>query len=244
MSYQPQPKKLRFDEEGEVKETIEGVLEVETPVETAGLTEEQKELKLQSKLSKRNRLRKKKVQKEVAFHKALFGDKEEATKSANSETVQAEVSPDLKSADATDSKKKEKSSKVVESKEKESKDVTVSEDKETKAKKASLYYLSQFINDKQNWKFQKVRQTWILRNLYYQHQIDNAQFKNALLYMANMGSKAKAETIEEAKLMIEQANNSKKQQEDEQQEGDEKAIEQMEITDTILKRAKKIVKQL
>jgi hypothetical protein len=103
-------------------------------------------------------------------------------------------------------------------------DESVEETKESLARKLALQYLETFIVDKATWKFQKVRQTWILRNLYYQHQIDNDHFKQCLQYMANMGDRAKTETVQEAKQMLE--NQSE------------------EITDTIRKRAKKIIKAL
>jgi hypothetical protein len=109
--------------------------------------------------------------------------------------------------------------------------------KNTKARDAALGYLEQFVKDRKNWKFQKVRQTWILRNLYYQHQIDNEYFKMALKYMANMGERAKQETIEEAKSLL-MADQSTEEQ------GDQVSKDDASITDTIRKRAKKIIKLL
>jgi hypothetical protein len=108
---------------------------------------------------------------------------------------------------------------------------TVEDDEQEKnnfAREAALNYLNTFVNDKPNWKFQKVRQTWILRNLYYQHEINNEHFKYALSYMLNMGEKAKKETVAEAKNFLES----------------KASEESLEITDTIRKRAKKIVKLL
>lgn len=49
---------------------------------------------------------------------------------------------------------------------------------ESKAKTAALHYLDTFTKDKANWKFQKVRQVWILQNMYFSKQMNNEQFKD------------------------------------------------------------------
>ena len=48
----------------------------------------------------------------------------------------------------------------------------------SKAKTAALEYLSLFIKNKEKWKFQKVRQIWLLQNMYFSIQLDNEQFKD------------------------------------------------------------------
>ena len=157
-------------------------------------------------MEKRNRLRNKKVNQEAEYHKNLFGKEPE---------IKQENEKELKTNDTQNEETKK------------TKDTD-------NAKEFALKYLEQFIVDKANWKFQKVRQKWILQNLYYQHQvliinkIDNAQFKNTLTYLKGMNGRAKQETIDEANLMIEQNNET----------------DSIQITNTILKRAKKILKIL
>lgn len=55
---------------------------------------------------------------------------------------------------------------------------------ESKAKTAALQYLDTFIKEKANWKFQKVRQVWILQNMYFSKQMDNDQFKDCTLLVS------------------------------------------------------------
>ncbi|KAH9275136.1 hypothetical protein BASA83_002360 [Batrachochytrium salamandrivorans] len=62
---------------------------------------------------------------------------------------------------------------------------------------------------KRQWKFQKVRQIWILRNLYYQAMVTESQFQDALKYMKDMGVRAKEETITEANIILEQVRTAK-----------------------------------
>ncbi|KAH6564705.1 hypothetical protein BASA50_009465 [Batrachochytrium salamandrivorans] len=78
-----------------------------------------------------------------------------------------------------------------------------------KAKQAALEYLDLFINNRKQWKFQKVRQIWILRNLYYQAMVTESQFQDALKYMKDMGVRAKEETITEANIILEQVRTAK-----------------------------------
>ncbi|KAJ3319886.1 hypothetical protein HDV06_005862 [Boothiomyces sp. JEL0866] len=246
MTFVPQAKKLRFDEDGQVAETIQGVAEY--PKEPEQADEEKRAKIIELKKEKRERLRNKLVEQEQKFHAALFGnkeDKQEEREEKKEEEQSNKGEDQLKKGEEQSNKGEEQSNKgedqlkkgeeqsnkgeeLPKKKKKKNKKnkkkapEATSTDKETSAKDAALAYLMTFIENKDQWKFQKVRQTWILQNLYYQHQIDNIHFKHTLTYLQGMGDRQKKETIEEAKIMLEK-------------EG---------ITDTIAKRAKKIIKQL
>ncbi|KAI8911512.1 hypothetical protein EDD86DRAFT_202598 [Gorgonomyces haynaldii] len=73
---------------------------------------------------------------------------------------------------------------------------------ESNGREQALSYLSLFINSKSDWKFQKVRQMWILQNLYYPNMMDPQQFKDALEYMKDMSPKAKTETGQQAEQIL------------------------------------------
>ncbi|TPX71777.1 hypothetical protein SpCBS45565_g00855 [Spizellomyces sp. 'palustris'] len=73
---------------------------------------------------------------------------------------------------------------------------------ESKRRQAAVEYLQQYVTDRENWKFQKVRQVWILRNLWYTHQLNDEAFALALQYIKDLSHKAREETIDEAKEII------------------------------------------
>lgn len=64
---------------------------------------------------------------------------------------------------------------------------------------AALGYLKTFCKNKDEWKFKKVLQMWILRNLWFSNQIDDKHFKYALKYLKDLGDHAKRETTREAR---------------------------------------------
>lgn len=99
--------------------------------------------------------------------------------------------------------------------------------KDAKARRAALEYLDTFVHKNEEWKFQKIRQIWILRNMYYPSMMDDDSFKHCIKYMANMSDKAKHETLEEANEIIR-----------------EKSEGQQLLTETIVKRARKIIRKL
>ncbi|KAJ3177131.1 hypothetical protein HDU87_004623 [Geranomyces variabilis] len=76
---------------------------------------------------------------------------------------------------------------------------------EAKRRQAAVEYLDCWLNRRNEWKFQKVRQVWILRNLWYAHQLDDAQFETALAYAKDLSHQARQETIEEAREIVRMA---------------------------------------
>jgi hypothetical protein len=230
-------KKLKFGEDGQVAETIEGI---EPEMKSLVKLEPKKQNK-QNKIEKRKKLMIKKVNQEKTYHNLQFGNTTEATEAAKVPTVAEAVSDTKKKKKAKKNKKEPKLAEDVIAEESNEMKVESTEKSEI-ARDAAYVYLASFVNDKANWKFQKVRQTWILRNLYYQHQIDNEHFNYCLKYMANMGERAKKETVDEAKILLLQENHSVSQEDAEEETA--KEVVALDITDTIRKRAKKIIKLL
>jgi hypothetical protein len=62
----------------------------------------------------------------------------------------------------------------------------------------ALEYLEAFGTEK--WKFNKRKQIWLLRNMY---KVTPDEFRMLMGYMKNMGERAKEETREQARAMLE-----------------------------------------
>ncbi|CAH3014286.1 unnamed protein product [Porites evermanni] len=65
-----------------------------------------------------------------------------------------------------------------------------------------LSYLRAWNNDKQNWNFKKVRQVWLLQNMFDQQQISDEDFCILLKYLEGLKGTAKDKTIEMAEQRI------------------------------------------
>ncbi|KAJ2961257.1 hypothetical protein NQZ79_g3500 [Umbelopsis isabellina] len=63
---------------------------------------------------------------------------------------------------------------------------------------SSVEYLRAWKSDRSSWKFQKVRQTWLLSNLYDEIKIGDEDFAILLEYLQELKGKARQTTIEEA----------------------------------------------
>lgn len=198
------PTKLVFDDEGNAQESAPAPVEIP---DTEKLQEKLRK-KQERKRLVRDRMRESKFTKATKAAepdivanvlKADDSEKEIAAKngSAPAAMEEAAVQADDNERVAGESETAKRNDDTVET----TKD-TAEESVVSKAKQQALAYLDLFIEDKPNWKFNKLRQTWILRNLYYQNEMDHAYFKLALQYMKNMGQKAKSETIDEAKILL------------------------------------------
>ena len=92
---------------------------------------------------------------------------------------------------------------------------------ELKQQKLALSYLFQF-HSKQSWKFQKLRQIWLLNNMYYQHKMSNLEFKMMIEYCRNLSQGARKTTVEMSRMLVGESG----------------------MPPTVVKRAKKIIKLL
>lgn len=71
------------------------------------------------------------------------------------------------------------------------------------AKVAAVDYLKQWKNDRETWKFQKVRQVWLLQNMYDQMLLDDESFEILLEYLEGLQGKAREKTVSEAETTLE-----------------------------------------
>ncbi|XP_069123896.1 cholesin-like isoform X1 [Argopecten irradians] len=83
-----------------------------------------------------------------------------------------------------------------------------SDDTNISAQTASINYLKTWSDDNANWKFQKVRQVWLLQHMYDDSKIPNADFDRLLLYLENLKGKGKEETLTKASKIIEAEDSS------------------------------------
>jgi WKF domain len=183
-------KKIRFDDEGNMEDVVvEPVTEVQRvePVFDEGKQAKKMDMKLKKKEKHRMRRLKEAVADKVV-------EVEGSADKADVPVTEPEEQPEAKIEESKEEVAKaaeEKTEETVEVKG-ESNDKTETKDtitdkepeketKATRAKDAALYYLHLFTEDKSKWKFKKVRQAWILRNLYYEKQIDHINFKQYLL---------------------------------------------------------------
>ena len=81
------------------------------------------------------------------------------------------------------------------------KDLTLTP-REAKLQQQSLLYLNQFIQQK-DWKFNKLKQVWILQNMYFQHLVDNNEFKMVLIYLKKLSNGSRLKTRQECKKLQE-----------------------------------------
>ncbi|XP_076810200.1 uncharacterized protein LOC143452929 [Clavelina lepadiformis] len=66
------------------------------------------------------------------------------------------------------------------------------------AKDFALAYLETWRKDRNNWSFKKVRQVWLLHNLYNQDAVSDIHFNTLLDYLQGAKGSAKTKTIEDA----------------------------------------------
>ncbi len=78
---------------------------------------------------------------------------------------------------------------------------------------AALAYLSMFIHQKEQWKFQKAKQIWIIKNMFKVHLFDDKQFDEMVCaYLENLQGQARSNLTEKAKSMVETYKAAKKEE--------------------------------
>lgn len=76
-------------------------------------------------------------------------------------------------------------------------------DPEQKGDKLASEYLKQWSDDRKNWKFQKVRQVWLLKHMYNQDQVSDDDFEILLLYLDGLKGKSREVTVKQAEDIME-----------------------------------------
>ncbi|KNC79127.1 hypothetical protein SARC_08468 [Sphaeroforma arctica JP610] len=67
---------------------------------------------------------------------------------------------------------------------------------------AALEFLNKWHTDRENWKFQKVRNTYILKNMYDPYKIPKASFKIVLEYLDGLKGNARTKTQQDAEAEL------------------------------------------
>merc|ERR1712080_719324 len=108
---------------------------------------------------------------------------------------------------------------------------------ETKA----LRYLTTWVEDRQNWKFEKCRQIWLLQNCYDPTKVPDKTFPSLLDYMDSVRGKMREMALGRAKEAMEKG---RIQQEMIDAGKTEEELKDHKISETEVKRATKIVETL
>lgn len=112
------------------------------------------------------------------------------------------------------------------------------------AAELSLEYLTSWATDKEQWKFQKLRQTWLLQHMYDAEKVPDSYFKILLKYLAGLKGQAKDTTIEKAESIMRKS--EKEDVEEEAEKAEEKAEEEKgsPVDEKKKKRVRRVLKML
>lgn len=105
-------------------------------------------------------------------------------------------------------RKSPKSKKKKKKKLKEQDNEQSTPDPEQKGDKLASEYLKQWSDDRKNWKFQKVRQVWLLKHMYNQDQVTDDDFEILLLYLDGLKGKSREVTVKQAEDIMEKDEDS------------------------------------
>lgn len=94
-------------------------------------------------------------------------------------------------------KKVEKRAKKASAQEKK----TNSEGEEIRVLEAKEY-LAMWKRDKDSWKFNKTKQTWLLKNMFHEDALDDSSFSILVDYLRPLKGKAREETIKQAEAKV------------------------------------------
>ncbi|XP_040297266.1 uncharacterized protein C7orf50 homolog [Bufo bufo] len=107
--------------------------------------------------------------------------------------------------------KKEKASLAGETEEKPAKSA---------AGEQALKYLKRWSKKHPEWKFQKIRQTWLLMNMYDPEKVPDKDFKRLLNYLGGLKGSARETTIQKAEEYMKEQDSCQTQEEPDQQKLD------------------------
>jgi len=69
---------------------------------------------------------------------------------------------------------------------------------------SSLDYLTEWQDNRDKWKFRKVRQTWLLQNMYDRTVIDKEYFKILLKYLEELKGQSRQSSVDQAQKILEE----------------------------------------
>ncbi|KAM3916492.1 protein cholesin [Leptodactylus fuscus] len=94
---------------------------------------------------------------------------------------------------------------------------TKEEPTKPRAGELALEYLKRWSKKHPEWKFQKLRQTWLLMNMYDPEKIPNKHFKRLLKYLQGLKGSARETTIQQAEKYMKECDGRETQDEAEEQ---------------------------
>ncbi|XP_043567818.1 uncharacterized protein C7orf50 homolog isoform X1 [Chiloscyllium plagiosum] len=66
----------------------------------------------------------------------------------------------------------------------------------------ALKYLKSWSKKRKNWRFQKTRQTWLLKHMYDRNKLSDKHFARLLKYLNGLKGNAREETIQKAEALM------------------------------------------
>ncbi|VDI75338.1 Hypothetical predicted protein [Mytilus galloprovincialis] len=85
---------------------------------------------------------------------------------------------------------------------------TETEDNKKSSKELAIAYLKLWKKNREEWKFQKVRQVWLLSNMLDSEMVKDKHFETLLLYLDGLKGKARETTSTAAQNITESESNS------------------------------------
>lgn len=108
-------------------------------------------------------------------------------------------------------KKKQKKKKAKKPQETANRD----DEKSAKARNLSIEYLRLWKRDRGSWNFQKVRQVWLLKNMYNEEKLTEEDFGIMLEYLEGLSGIARKTTVDKAEKIMKDSDLSEKNSEEE-----------------------------
>ncbi|XP_064613546.1 uncharacterized protein C7orf50 homolog [Liolophura sinensis] len=131
---------------------------------------------------------------------------EETTVNDDKESCQDANSPknsdELEEIRRQERKQKKKNKKLKKLKQKDVKSTSEFSEVGPNACQLALDYLSHWEKDREHWRFQKVRQVWLLQNMYDANKVNNSSFKTLLLYLDGLKGRSRETTVKKAEDII------------------------------------------
>ncbi|XP_061911921.1 uncharacterized protein C7orf50 homolog [Entelurus aequoreus] len=75
----------------------------------------------------------------------------------------------------------------------------------SKASKIALDYLTCWAENREGWKFQKIRQTWLLQHMFDSEQVPDEKFSVMLEYIEGLRGGARETTVQKALVLVEES---------------------------------------
>ncbi|XP_061733219.1 uncharacterized protein C7orf50-like [Nerophis ophidion] len=75
----------------------------------------------------------------------------------------------------------------------------------SKASKIALDYLTCWAENREEWKFQKIRQTWLFQHMFDSEQVPDEKFSLMLEYIEGLQGGARQTTVQKALVLVEES---------------------------------------